>query len=98
MRFFNATPRIVIGENSSVPGISGFLVRDIPARHDAGGRSPVAYCLVDVSGFAAVFGIFGLAGAALAAALSLALDVVSPRMVPQGSADFCSCIFPKDRL
>ena len=27
MRFFSSTPRIVIGENSSVPDMSGFLVR-----------------------------------------------------------------------
>jgi hypothetical protein len=41
MRFFNSTPRIVIGENSSVPGISGFLMRDIFVRQHAGGRRPV---------------------------------------------------------
>src|SRR5213596_1646970 len=39
MRFFNSTPRIVIGENSSVSDISDFLAPflDILVRRDAGG-------------------------------------------------------------
>src|SRR4051812_32889429 len=39
MRFFKVTPRIVIGENSSVSDISGFLAPflDILVRQDAGG-------------------------------------------------------------
>src|SRR5712672_3376659 len=108
MRFFSSTPRIVIGENSSVPDMSVFLVRT-PFSRQRAGRCLLFrfYCLVAVSVFGAVLISvlgFGLACAALVAALSTAvLSVVlaaalSLRMVPQGSALFCSGMLPSDLL
>ena len=93
MRFFSVTPRIVIGENSSVSVICGFLA----SGHHCPGMTPgsIGAGSVFYFYFAAPSAdlAFGLAGGALAAAFGGALSL---RTVPQGSVFCCSGMLPSD--
>src|SRR5258708_38458015 len=104
-------PRIVIGENSSVPDMVCFLAsRDIVCRHAGGlllswllvltrflnaNRYPLRSKTLCYCFAALSVLAFGFTGAVLTAAFGGALSL---RTAPQGSPLFCSGILPSERL
>ena len=89
MRFFSVTPRIVIGENSSVSVMWFPRIRTSLSRHPPAPGSVFYFYFAAPSADLA----FGLAGGALAAAFGGALSL---RTVPQGSVFCCSGMLPSD--